>query len=142
MMIRSPHCTILFVVLSSALLNGCGNGNPSTYAVTGKVTYHGKAVEGAGVMFMPNAGRPASATTDAEGRFTLRTYGQNDGAIGGENIVCISKVVPVSGDATNGAMLMKTKSVLPTQYASPTSSPLKVTVSDTEPNDFTFDLTD
>ncbi len=133
---------LLLIVMSVFSLNGCGNGNPATYAVTGRVTYHGKPVEGAGVMFMPSAGRPASAVTDVEGRFTLRTYGESDGAIGGDNVVCISKVVPVSGGATGGAVLMKTKSVVPNQYASPVSSPLKVTVSDTEPNDFAFDLTD
>lgn len=125
-----------------AMLTGCGSGKPATYAVTGTVTYHGKPVDGAGVMFMPKSGRPASSITDAQGRFTLRTYKNGDGAIGGENVVCISKMAPASTDNTKDPLLQKMVAVLPTSYASLTTSRLKVTISATEPNDFTFDLTD
>jgi hypothetical protein len=127
---------------SVALLAGCGSGNPATYAVTGTVTYQGKPVEGAGVMFMPFSGRPASSMTDAQGRFALRTFKDGDGAVAGENVVCISKMVPAQGDATKDPMFKKMISLLPQRYATPVTSPLKVNVSAKGPNTFTFDLTD
>lgn len=134
--------TQLLILVGVASLTGCGNRNPATQAVTGTVTYQGKPVEGAGVMFMPNVGRPASGETDAQGRFTLRTYKENDGAILGENVVSISKTIPAPHDSTKDPMLQKMISVLPIRYASPTTSPLKATVSATGPNDFDFALTD
>jgi hypothetical protein len=142
MMVRFRQCTMVLSAVITALLAGCGSGNPATYAVTGKVTYQGKPVKNAGVMFMPSSGRPASSLTDAEGRFTLRTFKDGDGAIGGENVVCISKTMPAPADNTKDPMLKKMISLLPTCYATPTTSPLKVTVSATGPNDFTFNLTD
>lgn len=125
-----------------ALLAGCGPRNPATTAVTGTVTYQGKPVEDAGVVFMPNTGRPASGRTDAQGRFILRTYKANDGAIVGENIVSVSKTAPDPNDNSNDPLLRRTISLLPTRYASLTTSPLRAPVSASGPNDFTFDLTD
>jgi hypothetical protein len=133
---------VTLIVVIAALLNGCGSTNPATCAVTGTVTYQGKPVEGARVMFMPNSGRPASGQTDAQGRFTLRTYKDNDGAVVGENVVCISKMVPAPGDKTKDPMLGKMISLLPQCYSTPVTSPLKVTVSAKGPNEFNFDLTD
>ena len=93
-------------------------------------------------MFMPNSGRPASSLTDAEGRFTLRTYKDGDGAVAGENVVCISKMMPAPSDRTKDPMYKKMISLLPARYATPVTSPLKVTVTTAGPNDFRFDLTD
>lgn len=133
---------IVLIIAGVASLHGCGSRNPATHAVTGTVSYQGKLVEGAGVMFMPSSGRPASGRTDAQGRFTLRTYKDGDGAIVGENVVSISKMIPVPGDDAKDPMLKRMSSVLPTRYATPTTSPLKATVSAAGPNDFTFELTD
>lgn len=132
---------VALIVVGSALLSGC-NRSPATYCVTGMVTYRGKPVDGAGVMFMPSNGRPASALTDAEGRFTLRTFKQNDGATAGENVVCISKMMPQPGDKTKDAMLQNMISLLPARYATPTISPLRATITTAGPNEFQFDLTD
>ena len=118
----------MLIAVIAALLNGCGSGNPATYTVAGTVTYRGKPVDSARVMFMPNSGRPASGQTDARGRFTLRTYKDGDGAMGGENVVCISKMMPDPGDKTKDPMFKKMISSLPARYATPVTSPLKVTV--------------
>lgn len=140
-MISCRRFLLTLILVSPVLLIACSQ-RPATYAVTGAVTYRGKPVEGAGVMFMPSNGRPASALTDAEGRFTLRTFKQNDGAMAGENVVCISKMMPQPGDKTKEAMFKKMISLLPARYATPTTSPLKATISTAGPNEFQFDLTD
>jgi hypothetical protein len=141
-MIRFRLFVVGLIALSASLLNGCGSRNPPTYAIAGTVTYRGKPVENAGVMFMPNSGRPASGQTDAQGRFTLRTYKDNDGAIVGENIVCVSKMVPDPSQKGKDAMWLKMISALPARYATPVTSPLKVTVGSTGSNEFRFELSD
>jgi hypothetical protein len=133
---------LMLTVIGAALLNGCGSRDPATHAVTGTVIYRGKPVESAGVMFMPNNGRPASAITDAQGRFTLRTFKDGDGAVEGENVVCVSKSIPASGDTTKDPMFKRMISLLPERYASPVTSPLKVTVNAKGSNDFNLELTD
>ena len=141
-MIRFRLFLVGLIAWSAALLNGCGNQNPPTYAIAGTVTYRGKPVENAGVMFMPDSGRPASGQTDAQGRFTLRTYKDNDGAIVGESIVCISKMAPDPNHKAKGAMLQKMISALPARYATPVTSPLRVTVGTSGSNEFQFELSD
>lgn len=66
-----------FVALAVIVVAGC-NKPPSmkTCPVTGTVTYNGKPLEGATVVYVPpspDAPR-ASGTTDAEGKFSLTTY--------------------------------------------------------------------
>jgi hypothetical protein len=138
--VRLP--VMMLVAAIAALLSGCGSKNPATYSVTGTVTYRGKPVENAGVMFMPSSGRPASARTDAQGRFTLRTYKDGDGAVEGENVVCITKMAPAPGDKTKDPMLGNMISLLPQCYSTPITSPLKVTVNAKGPNEFSLELTD
>jgi len=76
----------------SLLAAGCGPGRPKTVPVTGVVTLDGKAVEGAGVMLSPEAGgRPASGTTDKEGKFTLKTFEAGDGALPGKHLISVTR---------------------------------------------------
>jgi hypothetical protein len=119
--------------------SGCSHRTP-TYAVTGTVTYRGKPVEDAGVSFMPKGMRPASARTNAEGRFQLMTFVGTDGAAAGEHVVCISKLVPAP--STKDEPYKMAKNILPERYGNPLKSPLKAKVTAAGPNDFTFDLTD
>lgn len=141
-MVPSQQGICALIAVSMTLLCGCGHVNPATSVVTGTVAYQGKPVEGAGVMFMPSNGRPASSLTDAQGRFVLRTFKDGDGAVVGKNVVCISKMAPAPYDKTKDPMLKKMIPLLPTRYATPTTSPLKVTVTTTGTNDFSFALTD
>ncbi|OYW18525.1 MAG: hypothetical protein B7Z55_10460 [Planctomycetales bacterium 12-60-4] len=84
---------------------GCsGSQTPPTVAVYGTVLYQGSPVEGATVIFSPDPAGPetysAFATTDAEGRFELRTAfgGSSDkpGAVAGDYVITVSKVEWVS----------------------------------------------
>lgn len=137
-------------LLLAVVASGCGPGRPKTVKVTGTVTYRGQPLEGARVMFDCAGGRPASATTDASGRFTLETFGAEDGAILGEHTVTVSKYVAVPGGAGPAAGQDEMRSpgappirqTVPGRYTTPGTSPLKASVTAQGPNDFTFELTD
>lgn len=81
-------CT--FMVLGLA---GCGGGleRLPTASVTGTITCNGKPVDSIIVLFEPlgngEAGKQGYAVADANGNFTVSTYGNNDGAVVGKHRV-------------------------------------------------------
>lgn len=100
---------LLLVGAISISIAGCNKG-PSiqTYPVTGTVTYNGKAVAGATVMYITSNdadARKATGTTDSDGRFSLNTYVTSKelvrGAVPGEYKVAIVK--ETTGAQTTGA---------------------------------------
>lgn len=102
-------CCFLFAVsgLLFCSLAGCGKKSLSGAApVSGTVTYQGKPLEGATVMFRKQgqdltSGGLATATTDAQGIFALQSrVGPTDvvdGVVPGEYQVIISKSIPPNG---------------------------------------------
>lgn len=68
--------------LLAAVSVGCGPSAPKLYPASGTVTFEGKPVEGASVMFVPQAGPPSSGTTDASGKFTVMTKGKPGAPLG------------------------------------------------------------
>lgn len=85
----------LYFVLVPLILVGCGGGSdrPSLAPASGIVTLNGEPVEGASLTFIPVAGgRPGSAITDAQGRYTIKTYQDAPGAITGEHKVAVIKI--------------------------------------------------
>jgi hypothetical protein len=81
-------------ILAALVLAGCwGTGRPPTYPVTGTVTWKGKPVEGARVVFVPQdpGGQAAAGITDAQGRYRLTTFVEGDGALEGEYRVKVTK---------------------------------------------------
>ena len=92
----------LAVVLSAALLSGCGKKtlSPSkTYPVKGKIMYKGEPARFVFVRFSPTDGKGAegSARTDEHGEFELRTFSntdENDGGVPGEYAVVIEGFDP------------------------------------------------
>jgi hypothetical protein len=82
---------LLMGTLIVALLPGCSSSPLAT--VHGRVTCHGQPVPEAGVIFSPmpkaesdrEAGKAASGSTDADGRFVLTTYKDGDGALIGKH---------------------------------------------------------
>jgi len=129
---------------------GCGPKRPKTVPVTGRITYRGQPLEGARVMFYTPGGRPATGTTDKDGRFRLETFSTSDGALLGEHTVVISKYVsPLGGDplAPGQEKLWEggpppIRQLIPARYTTPAASPLRAKVTAEGPNDFSFDLTD
>ena len=74
--LRSRVASLVVCLLAGlvvALPAGCGRRTMAT--VTGKVTYQGRAVPDAFVMFSPTAGPASGAVTDAAGEYTLLTGG-------------------------------------------------------------------
>ena len=88
------NCVLLVAAGLSAV--GCSSKDddrPERVPVRGAVTYKGKPVEGASVVFSPvTPGNPgASGTTDANGEFVLQTFEDEDGAVPGQYQVGIAK---------------------------------------------------
>ncbi|MCA9188574.1 MAG: carboxypeptidase-like regulatory domain-containing protein [Pirellulaceae bacterium] len=134
-MIHWNSHALSFVVACLLVLTGCGDGRPRRVHVSGVVTFEGTPVEGAHVMFTPTGARPASARTDADGRFELRTFDENDGAVIGTHLVTIAK--KKFGQDPYAAA----GSALPERYGRTDTSGLSAEVTADGPNDFRFDLT-
>lgn len=121
------------------LLTGCGDSHPNTIDVTGKVFHNGQPVDGANVVFTSD-GPLATGVTDAQGKFTLRTFSDGDGAIAGAHRVTITK--NVSETSTPDNPYPTVKNMLPARYAQPDSSGLTADVGADKENMFRFDLID
>lgn len=139
---------------------GCGSSNtgrPKLFPVKGTVTRNGKPVEKAEVSFIsPEASRAAVGITDAQGNFVLGTFGNADGAIAGNHIVTVSKIIPNAAPVSNqpptveelsrmaaaGMNAPKADLSIPTKYADPKTTPLKASVQGDGQDKFTFDLLD
>lgn len=148
-----PAAMVLIVSLA-----GC-SGDPKdplrkpTVPVKGVVNYKGKPLEGATITFvMEGDAIPAYGKTDAEGKFTLKTYDEGDGAVIGLHTVAISKIEnpPATGIDQEGGKYVppeggappKTVYLIPQKYSLPGLSGLKAEVKAEGPNEFTFDLTE
>ena len=84
----------VLVPLISLILAGCGGSDrPSLAPASGIVTLNGEPVEGASLTFVPVAGgRPGSGVTDAQGRYSIKTYEDASGATVGEHKVSVIKI--------------------------------------------------
>ena len=135
---------ILALVVVTAMLvtlnNGCGDGRPRTYPAGGSVTYGGRAVAGAQVMFLPEAGPPATAITDESGEYQLRTFVAGDGAVPGRHRVTITKNVALPAEPDNP--YPETRNELPAKYARPDRSGLTAEVTADGQNEFDFQLSE
>jgi hypothetical protein len=170
-MLRRSHLGIAchssyLIVVGSLILAGCsgpeGDANRRPTAPTsGVVMYQGKPVADATVSFLAISGDPISAfgLTDAQGKFTMRTYEDGDGAPVGEHQVTITKTEagkqppgpprtgpdefdPNKYDPPGFGVTPPpvVKHLIPEKYASSATSGLKATVTADKPNEFTFDL--
>jgi hypothetical protein len=154
-----------------AALAGCRNSSlPEVVPVTGSVSFEGKPLEGATVIFFANEGKLAAGelafdTTDAEGRFRLRSQAGPtealNGAVAGEHRVTISKLVPPQGmteevyqqkveadkEAGESGVYGAPREVvpprvelLPGQYSDGQQTKLTASVKKGDTNDFKFEL--
>jgi hypothetical protein len=119
----------LSAILGLALIAGCGDSNPKTAPVSGKVTYKGEPVPKVNVVYTPAKGRPAQGTTDAEGKYTLSTFKSNDGAVPGEHKVAITSTeTPPMPGSKEYATWKPSGPDYPKKYRNSVDSPLKITV--------------
>jgi len=89
------------------VFTGCGDDRVARYPVSGQVLVDGKPAQGAIVIFCPVQGseevmreRPFSST-DAEGRFELRTLEPGDGAPAGDYKVMVRWPMAGNADSEN-----------------------------------------
>jgi hypothetical protein len=108
-----------------AALLGCGDGNPRTYPIPGRVTYDdGSPVPGATVIFQTTVDGKnviARGRVESDGSFRLTTFRDNDGVVAGEHQIALSPLpMPDSGKPTRPAVA--------SLYGDTTTSGLKATV--------------
>lgn len=85
---------LLGSVLMLTAVVGCGRSSyPDLAGVEGTVTLDGKPVADASVTFVPADGRSSSGRTDQDGRYTLSYKKNLPGAVIGEHLVKITKLV-------------------------------------------------
>lgn len=126
--------TCVIVMLS---LCGCGDGHAPRTPVTGTVTFNGKPVPGAEVMFMVKGGRPARGETDEQGRFALTTFEKGDGCRIGRAQVVVQKQSFYYNAQGEGI----TTYLIPQKYGIPGQSGLDVEVVAGGENHFPLELT-
>ncbi len=85
-------CVVVALSVLLLSLPGCGGSGdrPELGQVSGTITLDKKPLSGVAVVFQPDGGRPASGTTDAEGRYELTYIGQTRGTKVGHNRVEIA----------------------------------------------------
>jgi hypothetical protein len=132
---------VAWCVLAAFLMLSAGCGGSKTLPVSGVVTLDGKPLAGAGVLFQPIAnGRPASGTTDEDGRFALKTENLS-GTMPGSYRVAIAKqdIGPTGDMFSPRRQPAQVKWVTPSKYGVPATSGLEATVGPSE-REFTFHL--
>jgi hypothetical protein len=117
-------------LIVSTAMSGCAEKRVPVFPVSGKVTYKGKPAGGAIiVLHSVNAvafdGVAPSGTVNEDGTFTITVYEPGDGAPEGDYVATIQwrKMVTSEGGGAAGP------NVLPAQYSSAATSPVKVSVS-------------
>lgn len=116
---------------------GCSSGGPDIAYVTGRVTMDGKPLANAAVVFIPENGRPAGATTDADGNYVLNFTQGRRGAIPGKNLIRVSTQREAQEDAS-GKPIPASRETVPAKYNTNTS--LEFTVEPKKKNVANFDL--
>lgn len=76
--------------VAACVVVGCGDGLPKRVPVSGTVLVDGEPLVYGRVMFVPEGMRPSAAEVDQEGRFTLRCFDGEDGAVLGMHRVQVS----------------------------------------------------
>lgn len=137
----------LWAILFAACITvtGCmGSDGPDIGQVEGTITFEGKPLAGASVLFQPVSGRPAMGRTNEQGHYELMYIRDTKGCKTGLNTVVIETLVEgdneqalEGGDADSKPKQID-KEMLPAKYNS--KSELEVEVKPGK-NVFDFDLT-
>lgn len=149
---RTLHLAATACGLLACLFLGCADSesskHPPVVKAGGVVLYQGQPVAGADVTFNNReANQTGTAQTDANGRFELSTFGQNDGVVPGHQFVAIRRVdvidkTPPNVDVSAGGVAIppEYRWIVPQKYSNATTSGLTEEVKAGAPNDFKFDL--
>lgn len=99
MVVRLSRSVVLICV-AAFLVTGCGRSDlPELGTVSGVVTLDNEPLPNAIVNFSPTAaGRPSTAETDSEGKYSLLYLTDVEGAVVGEHTVTVEKIVSEEED--------------------------------------------
>jgi hypothetical protein len=146
--------SFLALILVSAALAGC-SGDPgpqpesvATVPASGVVTFEGKPLADHRVVLMPVDGRrPAMGVTDADGKFTLGTNAEADGAPPGKSKVGIVWVGPpmpnvaaLQNPIDDPAKMPKPDVKIPAKYTNPETSELTADIPEDGTSELKFEL--
>lgn len=121
-----------------ALVAGCGEPRIPTYPVEGSVKFDtGEPVPSGMVEFRPRGEGPiACGKLDQFGRFTLRTFATDDGAVAGKHQVVVVQHLPPQSGPKAPAEHAKHQSVLVApEFASYATSGLSAAIKPSDENE-------
>jgi len=124
--------SLLIAMTASAAVIGCGPSRPERVKVSGQVRIDGKPLGGGVIRLYPANARPASARIGADGRFTLKTFEDGDGAVLGTHPVTVTWIEHISDTQRRWRT--------PKKYDDPNSSGLTATI-DGPTDSLTLELT-
>lgn len=146
---RAPMLLVVFAVGFC----GCGkksdrwkDARPATAPASGVVTLQGAPLEGAIVVFQPAApgGIGASALTDAQGKFELKTFPPDLGAVPGKYAVTVMKTEmpkrPAGSANVDDPDPVHVVSAIPEKYSNPALSDLTAEIPEAGTDKLAFDL--
>lgn len=140
--IRSRSVGRAALAICLLALAGCGGSAYPLADVSGVVTLDGEALAGARVAFQPrregedlDSGPGSYGTTDADGRYTLRTIGGAQGAVVATHDVSISTYVGEADPTTDVPKTLAPERV-PTRYQEPNALTFTVPPEGTTAADF------
>jgi hypothetical protein len=153
----SPRWLLTLASLCVLTITGCGADDLGRrYSVSGTVTYKGQPVEKGTITFTPSDanGRVATGTIE-NGKYTLSTLGDNDGALPGKYMVSMSareidlSIAEKNAEKTGGMLRQddvakayaKAKMDIPAKYELAETSGLTATV-EQKSNTINFELQD
>jgi len=151
------HVGVMLILALLPLASGCSRYRedewskqwPRRVPAGGMVELDGKPVEEATVVFVTRSADgkkeyAALGQTDAAGKFRLKTFRPNDGAIPGKHLVGIEKTAAVITNPVRGLspedQPKVVKNVLPEKYRVYSTSGLEAEVTEKGRNEFIFRL--
>ena len=141
-LVRSVVCGLCATAALACIGCGSADDNLELVPVTGKVTYQGRPLAGAKLMFIPTdkemAERPA-AEVDAEGAYEL-LCNEQAGAPPGKYEVVVMAFKPVVETDPNYDSEARPPSLIPEKYNNPKTSGFTAVVKEEGANDFNFKL--
>jgi hypothetical protein len=102
------------------VLSGCSDGRPTRVPVSGRVTIDGQPLTKGYIFLVPEGDRAAQGRIDTDGRFTLGTFDDTDGAVVGKHRVAV-----ISRDVLSPT---KIRWLAPQKYVDPRLSDLNVSI--------------
>lgn len=134
--------TIPVLLLLATAGAGCGSsdGRVETYPVKGQVLMKGRPVTNGSVVFTSSDPTATGAVgrLDQEGRFSLMTYQPDDGAPAGEYKVVVRAFEDLG--PTDDTSTAQPRSLVPRQYTSLDTTPLRKTVNAQELNTIDIEI--